>query len=83
MLTCYDVFYMDDEAKRVIAQNHQHWDCRGAMLSSVLLFDRFRIYDLLIDGCLIYVLFFVDLQRGDYRQAFQENRHGPPQEELQ
>lgn len=32
-------------------------------LSSVLLFDRFRIYDLLIDGCLIYFLFFADVHR--------------------
>ncbi|MGN0293623.1 MAG: DUF6518 family protein [Lachnospiraceae bacterium] len=35
-----------------------------SVLSSILLFDGFRIYDLLIDGCLIYVLFFVDVQRG-------------------
>ena len=34
-----------------------------SVLSSVLLFDRFRIYDLLIDGCLIFLLFFVDVQR--------------------
>ena len=27
-----------------------------SVLSSVLLFDGFRIYDLLIDGCLIYIL---------------------------
>ncbi|MDO5322722.1 MAG: hypothetical protein Q4G06_01785 [Clostridia bacterium] len=32
-------------------------------LSSVLLFGRFRIYDLLIDGCLIYFLFFADVHR--------------------
>ena len=35
-----------------------------SVLSSVLLFDGFRLYDLLIDGCLIYVLFFADVQRG-------------------
>lgn len=34
-----------------------------SVLSSVLLFDRFRIYDLLIDGCLIFFLFFADVQR--------------------
>lgn len=32
-------------------------------LSSVLLFGRFRIYDLLIDGCLIFFLFFANVQR--------------------
>ena len=35
-----------------------------SVLSSVVLFGRFRIYDLLIDGCLVYVLFFADVQRG-------------------
>lgn len=34
-----------------------------SVLSSVLLFDKFRIYDLLIDGCLIFFLFFADVQR--------------------
>ena len=34
-----------------------------SVLSSVLLFDRLRIYDFLIDGCLIFFLFFVDVQR--------------------
>ena len=34
-----------------------------SVLSSALLFDGFRIYDLLIDGCLIYFLFFADVQR--------------------
>ena len=33
------------------------------VLSSVLLFDGFRIYDLLIDGCLVFFLFFADVQR--------------------
>lgn len=34
-----------------------------SVLSSVLLFDGFRIYDLLIDGCLVFFLFFADVQR--------------------
>ena len=34
-----------------------------SVLSSVLLFGRFRIYDLLIDGCLIFFLFFANVQR--------------------
>lgn len=40
-----------------------------SVLSSVLLFDGFRIYDLLIDGCLVYFLFFADVHRnvGDRR----------------
>ena len=33
------------------------------VLSSVLLFDGFRIYDLLINGCLIFFLFFADVRR--------------------
>ena len=33
------------------------------VLSSGLLFDGFRIYDLLIDGCLVFFLFFADVQR--------------------
>ena len=31
--------------------------------SSILLFDRLRIYDLLIDGTLIYFLFFKKVNR--------------------
>ena len=36
-----------------------------SVLSSVVLFDRLRIYDLVIDGLLVYVLFF----RGSGRRA--------------
>ena len=36
-----------------------------SVLSSVLLFDRFRIHDLLINSCLIYFLFFADLHRDE------------------
>lgn len=34
-----------------------------SVLSSVLLFDRLRIYDGIIDGCLLYVLFFKKIER--------------------
>lgn len=34
-----------------------------SVLSSILLFDRLRIYDLVIDGALIYLLFFKKVQR--------------------
>ena len=34
-----------------------------SILSSILLFDRLRIYDLLIDGTLIYFLFFKKVNR--------------------
>ncbi len=34
-----------------------------SVLSSVLLFDGFRIYDLIIDGMLVYFLFFRKVQR--------------------
>lgn len=34
-----------------------------SVLSSILLFDRLRIYDVIIDGVLIYVLFFKKIDR--------------------
>lgn len=34
-----------------------------SVLFSILLFDRLRIYDLVIDGALIYLLFFKKVQR--------------------
>ena len=34
-----------------------------SVLSSILLFDRLRIYDLIIDGALIYFLFFKRVNR--------------------
>ncbi|MCQ4022367.1 MULTISPECIES: hypothetical protein [unclassified Ruminococcus] len=34
-----------------------------SVLSSILLFDRLRIYDLVIDGMLVYFLFFKKVQR--------------------
>ena len=37
-------------------------------LSSVLLFGRLRIYDLVIDGILIYVLFFKKVDRAETRR---------------
>ena len=43
-----------------------------SVLSSVLLFDGFRIYDLLIDGCLIFFLFFVDVQRNPAGRRFKK-----------
>ena len=36
----------------------------ASVLSSVVLFDGFRIYDAVIDGLLIYVLFFKRIERG-------------------
>ena len=45
-----------------------------SVLSSVLLFDGFRIYDLLIDGCLIFFLFFVDVQRDTAGRRFRKRR---------
>ena len=34
-----------------------------SILSSVLLFDRLRLYDLVIDGMLIYFVFFKRIDR--------------------
>lgn len=34
-----------------------------SILSSVLLFDRLRIYDLVIDGLLVYFIFFKRIDR--------------------
>ena len=44
----------------------------ASVLSSDLLFDRFRRYDLLIDGCLIYVLIFAAVQRGTASRRFKK-----------
>ena len=43
-----------------------------SVLSSVLLFDGFRIYDLLIDGCLIFFLFFADVHRNHAGSRFKK-----------
>ena len=42
------------------------------VLSSVLLFDGFRIYDLLIDGCLIFFLLFADVHRNHAGSRFKK-----------
>ena len=42
------------------------------VLSSVLLFDGFRIYDLMIDGCLIFFLFIVDVHRDTAGRRFKK-----------
>ena len=63
MRTCSGICYMDDEAKGILPKIISIGIVGVSVLSSVLLFDRFRIYDLLIDGCLIFLLFFVDVQR--------------------
>ena len=34
-----------------------------SVLSSLLLFDGFRVYDVVIDGLLVYVLFFLNIER--------------------
>ena len=39
-----------------------------SVLSSILLFDRLRIYDVLIDGLLVYFLFFKKIDRREMRQ---------------
>ena len=38
-----------------------------SVLSSVLLFDRLRVYDFIIDGVLIYLLFFKKIDRNEVR----------------
>lgn len=42
------------------------------VLSSGLLFDGFKIYDLLIDGCLVFFLFFSDVQRNHAGSRFEK-----------
>ena len=39
-----------------------------SVISSVLLFDRLRIYDFIIDGVLIYILFFKKIKRLQQRK---------------
>lgn len=43
-----------------------------SILSSILLFDGIRIYDLIIDGILIYFLFFKKIERRDYKKLYNE-----------
>ena len=50
MRTCSGICYMDDEAKGILPKIISIGIVGVSVLSSVLLFDRFRIYDLLIDG---------------------------------
>ena len=38
-----------------------------SVLSSIVLFDRLRFYDVLIDGALVYFLFFHKIDRGQNR----------------
>lgn len=45
-----------------------------SVLSSVLLFDGFRLYDLLIDGCLVFFLFFADVQRDAAGRRFKKTK---------
>ena len=66
------MFYMDDEAKRGMPKLISIGIVAVSVLSSVLLFDGFRIYDFLIDGCLIFFLFFVDVQRGTGGRRFKK-----------
>ena len=39
-----------------------------SVMSSVLLFDRLRLYDFVIDGALIYILFFKKVKRSQQRK---------------
>ena len=43
-----------------------------SVMSSVLLFDRLRLYDFVIDGALIYILFFKKIKRSQKRKDWDE-----------
>ena len=43
-----------------------------SVMSSVLLFDRLRLYDFIIDGALIYILFFKKIKRLQKRKDWDE-----------
>ena len=43
-----------------------------SVISSVLLFDRLRLYDFVIDGALIYILFFKKIKRSQKRKDWDE-----------
>ena len=43
-----------------------------SVMSSVLLFDRLRLYDFIIDGVLIYILFFKKIKRSQPRKERSE-----------
>lgn len=43
-----------------------------SVMSSVLLFDHLRLYDFVIDGVLIYILFFKKIKRSQKRKDWNE-----------
>ena len=43
-----------------------------SVVSSALLFDRLRLYDFVIDGALIYILFFKKIKRSQKRKDWDE-----------
>ena len=43
-----------------------------SVISSVLLFDHLRLYDFVIDGVLIYILFFKKIKRSQKRKDWNE-----------
>lgn len=45
-----------------------------SVLSSILMFDRLRIYDFIIDGLLVYLIFFKRIERNESKNKNQEER---------
>ncbi len=45
-----------------------------SVLSSVLMFDRLRIYDFVIDGLLVYFIFFKRIERNESKNKNQEEQ---------
>ncbi len=43
-----------------------------SVMISVLLFDHLRLYDFVIDGVLIYILFFKKIKRSQKRKDWNE-----------
>ena len=50
-----------------------------SILSSILLFDRLRLHDYVIDGALIYLIFFKKVDRGESQKATHRRSKAEPE----
>lgn len=57
-LPCHGLFCMDGKGTRCFLEIIAAGIAAVSVMSSVLLFDHLRLYDFVIDGVLIYILFF-------------------------
>lgn len=59
----HGIFGVDDQAARSSPKDHRSRDPAFSIASSILLFDRLRVYDFILDGLLAYFIFFKKIKR--------------------